>query len=111
MRKKYTHALLFHLSFFVWFKFSYVGGEARVQGARTTDIAIAFPVAASDYLAAQVASTILGSGSLTRSNLKCGHGTAGRLNKVCTAVSTRTRGWVGVRGAVFVGGLTQSLTG
>jgi len=60
---------------------SYVGGEARVHGARTTDIAIAFPVAASDYLAAQVASAILGSGSLTRSNLKCGHGTAGRLNK------------------------------
>ena len=83
LHKKYTHALLFHLTFFVWFKFSYVGGEARVQGARTTDIAIAFPVAASDYLAAQVASTIPGSGSLTRSNLKCGHGTAGRLNKVC----------------------------
>lgn len=60
---------------------SYVGGEARVPGARTTDVVVAFPVAPADAITARIAAMILGAGSLTRSALKAGHGRAGRLNQ------------------------------
>ena len=79
------------ISLVLLFLLRYVGGESRRRGARVTDIAIAFPVAPSDYVTALVAKTILGAGSLTRSSAKCGYGTAGRLNQVCVSAESGLR--------------------
>ena len=79
------------ISLVLLFLLRYVGGESRRRGARVTDIAIAFPVAPSDWYAAIVAKAILGAGSLTRSAAKLGNGTAGRLNQVRMSAGGQVR--------------------